>query len=87
MNDIKTYSRKEIMSWIQSYPFGTEKFEDLRNGVFYCLILKQLFPEDFIKQRIYEKPAGDYESMSNLNLMKKVLNKHGYQLNLNVSLF
>ena len=41
------------------------------------------FSEDRIKYN--SSPVSEYDFMSNLNLMKKVLNKHGLQLNLNVN--
>jgi hypothetical protein len=36
------YSRKEIVSWVESQT--KYKFEDLKNGVFFCRMLTIKFP-------------------------------------------
>ena len=43
------------------------------------------FPEEVSKLKYNPAPLSDYDCNSNLALMKKVLNKHGLQLNLNLN--
>jgi hypothetical protein len=43
------------------------------------------FPEETQKLKYNPNPVSEYDCMNNLNLMKKTLNKHGLQLNLNVN--
>ena len=76
-----SYTRKEIASWVESQ--SRFKLEDLRNGVFFCKMLQIAFSEEKVK--FNSSPVSDYDCSSNLNTMKKTLNKHGLQLNLNVS--
>jgi hypothetical protein len=42
------------------------------------------FPEESASLRYNPSPLSEYDCSSNLNLMKKVLNRRGLQLNLNV---
>lgn len=82
VNDIKVYSRKEVIAWVQANcSYG---FDDLKNGVFFIHILQKLVPNDVAKYKICEKPINQYEQSLNMNIVKKVLNKHNLQLNMNV---
>lgn len=42
------------------------------------------FPEDAAKLKYNPAPISEYDFLNNLTTMKKVLNKHGLQLNLNI---
>lgn len=42
------------------------------------------FPEDAAMLKYNPTPVSEYDCTTNLNLMKKVLNKRGLQLNINV---
>lgn len=47
-------------------------------------MLVQKFPDDSPLLKYNANPLSDYDCTNNLNLMKKVLNKRGLQLNLNI---
>lgn len=42
------------------------------------------FPEDAPKLKYNPAPISEYDYLNNLTSVKKLLNKHGLQLNLNV---
>jgi len=43
------------------------------------------FPEEAAKLKYNMTPLSEYDATCNLTLMKKILNKHGLQLNLNIN--
>ena len=77
-----SFTRKEIANWVESH--SRYKFEELRNGVFFCKMLLAKFPEEAAVLKYNPTPVSEYDCTTNLNLMKKVLNKRGLQLNINV---
>lgn len=84
ISEIKVYSRKQVIAWVSSYNVGS--FDDLKNGLFFIKILRKLVPHDVGKYKIYERPVNQYEQTQNMNTIKKVLNKHNLQFNMNVSM-
>lgn len=84
MSDSPNYSRKEIVYWVESQT--KYKFEDLKNGVFFCRMLAFKYPEEASKMKFNSSPLSEYDNNSNLSIMKRVLNNHGLQLNLNIAM-
>lgn len=52
--------------------------------MFFCKMLGIKYPEDAGILKYNPNPVSEYDCTTNLNLMKKVLNKRGLQLNINV---
>lgn len=49
-------------------------------------MLGEIFPEDFTsKVKVHLNPISEYDCTNNLNIIKKILNKYGLQLNLNIN--
>lgn len=78
-----SYTRKEVVSWVEAQT--KFKFEELKNGVCFCRLLLLRFPEEVARLKFNATPVSEYDCTRNLNMMKKVLNRNGLQLNLNVS--
>ena len=80
---LMSYTRKEVVSWVEAQT--KFKFEELKNGVCFCRLLLLRFPEEVARLKFNATPVSEYDCTRNLNMMKKVLNRNGLQLNLNVS--
>ncbi len=52
--------------------------------MFFCKILSIKYPEEASLLKYNPNPISEYDCTHNLNIMKKVLNKKGFQPNLNV---
>ena len=83
MGEVKIHSRKEVIAWVQSN--GVYKFDELKNGLFFINLLTKLVPSDASKYKIYEKPSSTYEFTFNMSTVKRILNKHNFQMNLDVN--
>lgn len=51
IGELKTYSRKELVAWVESS--SAYKFKDLKNGLFFLRILKKLVPTELSRQKVY----------------------------------
>lgn len=58
INEVKVYSRKEIVAWVQSV--CSYSFDELKNGIFFIQILQKLVPQDVSKYKICDKPVNQY---------------------------
>lgn len=47
-------------------------------------MLSLRFPEETLKFKYNLSPVSEYDALNNLTAMKKILNKQGLQLNLNI---
>lgn len=63
---------------------GVYKFDELKNGLFFIKLLTILVPQDSSKNKIYDKPNNIYEYTYNMNTVKRILNKHNLQMNMDV---